>query len=188
MKGIVFTEFLDFAEARLGMAMVDRVIAAAHLPSGGAYTAVGTYPPGELFALVGGLAQSTGVPVATLVREFGEHLFARFVAMFPRFFIGIDSAFSFLERVDGVIHQEVRKLYPDAELPRFETTRTDDGRMRLVYRSERPLADLAEGLIRGCGRHFGSALSITRHELPADDGSAVCFDLACPTPTPQTTR
>jgi hypothetical protein len=36
---------------------------------------------------------------------------------------GIDDALDFLERVDKVIHVEVLKLYPDAMLPRFDTTR-----------------------------------------------------------------
>lgn len=43
MKGVVFTEFIEMVEGRFGLAMVDRIIEAAQLPSSGVYTAVGTY-------------------------------------------------------------------------------------------------------------------------------------------------
>jgi hypothetical protein len=188
MKGVVFTEFLDHAEARFGALVVERAIEAAELPSGGAYTAVGTYPTDELLALVRELSRETGVEAAVLVREFGERLFDRLAAMFPQFLTGVASAFDFLERVDGVVHVEVRKLYPDADLPSFRTERTADDGLRLEYRSERPLADLAEGLILGCARHFGTAIEIARAPLPMTSGYAVAFDLRCPTRTPATMR
>lgn len=51
MKGMVFTEFLDFVAARFGDDMVDDIVEASPLESGGAYTAVGTYSHGEMVAL-----------------------------------------------------------------------------------------------------------------------------------------
>lgn len=42
MKGLVFTEFLDFVAALRGGDMVDDVIDDCRLPNGGAYTALGT--------------------------------------------------------------------------------------------------------------------------------------------------
>ena len=55
MKGVVFTEFVEMVEARFGLPMLDRIIEAAQLPSGGAYSAVGTYDHGEMVQLVGAL-------------------------------------------------------------------------------------------------------------------------------------
>jgi len=52
------------------------------------------------------------------------------------------------------IHVEVRKLYPDAELPTFTCDTSTPGRLTMLYRSSRPFADLAEGLIAGCIAHF----------------------------------
>lgn len=188
MKGVVFTEFLDHAEARFGALVVDRAISAAELPSSGAYTTVGTYPTDELVVLVRELSQATGVAAGELMRDFGEYLFGRLAALFPHFLAGVATAFDFLERVDSVVHVEVRKLYPEAELPSFRTQRTAAGGLRLEYRSERPLADLAEGLIRGCARHFDTAVEVARAPLSAASGYAVAFELRCPTSTPATTR
>lgn len=42
MKGVVFTAFLEMVASQFSEDMVDDIIDAAQLPSGGAYTAVGT--------------------------------------------------------------------------------------------------------------------------------------------------
>ncbi len=43
MKGVVFTEFIEMVEDQFSADMVDDIIDDAQPPSGGAYTAVGTY-------------------------------------------------------------------------------------------------------------------------------------------------
>ena len=166
MKGIVFTEFLDMVETTISADMVDDVIEAARVPSGGAYTAVGTYDHKEMVSLVGALSEFSGNPVPALLHQFGRHLFGRFVVLYPVFFEGVENALEFLARVEGVIHEEVLKLYPDAELPRFEARWTGPGALTLVYRSPRHMGDLAHGLIEGCVAHFGDPVAIHRIALP----------------------
>lgn len=166
MKGIVFTEFLEMVEGRFSPDVVDRIIEEADLPNGGAYTSVGTYDYQELIRLVVRLGAAVGAPVPDLVRAFGRHLFRRFVALYPDFFAGVTSSFDFLSNVESVVHVEVLKLYPDAELPRFDCQATAEG-MTLTYTSRRPFADLAEGLILGCAEHFGEPIAVARQDDPA---------------------
>jgi hypothetical protein len=45
------------------------------------------------------------------------------------------------------------------------------------YRSTRPLADLAEGLIRGCIEYCGDPIRIHRADLPGTPGTATRFVL-----------
>ena len=162
MKGVVFTEFIEMVEDRLGPETADRIIEEARLASGGAYTAVGTYDYRELVALTRELSAATGQPGPELVREFGRHLFGRFAVAYPQFFAGVEDALSFLAGIEDHIHVEVHKLDPDAELPRFDCTRHGKDRLDLVYRSPRPFADFAEGLLVGCAEHFGEELEIAR--------------------------
>jgi len=162
MKGLVFNEFLDMVEHEHSLDMVDAVIADAALPHGGAYTAVGTYPAAEMGALVGALSRRTATPAPDLLRAFGQRAFGRFAEAYPEFFRGHDDALAFLENVEPVIHFEVRKLYPDAELPRLASEWMDGGVLRLTYRSPRCMADFAEGLIEGAAAHFGQCLSLSR--------------------------
>lgn len=173
MKGMVFTEFLEMVESKFSADMVDDIIEDSDLPSGGAYTAVGTYDHAELVAMVGALAQRSGLPVPALVHAFGLHLFGRFYALYPGFFEGTSNALDFLEGIETVIHTEVRKLYPDAQLPQFDCARSASG-LDMVYSSPRHFGDLAAGLIQGAVAHFGDAVSVNRHDLP--DG-AIRFEM-----------
>jgi hypothetical protein len=177
MKGIVFTEFLEMVEDRFSPAIADRIITAADLPSGGAYTAVGTYDHTELVRLVTRLSTETGITASDLVRAFGTHLFSRFATGYSQLFDGIGSVFAFLEGLEGYIHVEVRKLYPDAELPQFVCVIANPHTLTLTYQSVRPFADFAEGLLLGCIAHFDEPIDVHREDLPGVPGTAACFSL-----------
>ena len=177
MKGIVFTEFLEMVEDRFSADMVDDIIDDAQPPSGGVYTAVGSYSHAEMVDLVTALSGRCGVPVLDLVKTFGHHLYGRFALSHPQFFDGVPDAFQFLANIEEVIHPEVRKLYPDAELPRFQIGHRDAQRMELIYISPRHFEDLAEGLITGCLEHFGEAMRMTRETLGEGDARQERFVL-----------
>jgi hypothetical protein len=162
-------------EDRFSPEMADRIIEAAELPSGGVYTTVGTYDHREMIQLVSCLSEETRIPAPELVRSFGMHLFGRFHTMFPKYFEGVTSSFDFLQRIDHYIHVEVGKLYPDAELPSFEYDTSQPGCLHLTYRSSRPFAALAEGLIRGCVAHYGEVVDIAVEDLSDGTGTAARF-------------
>lgn len=176
MKGIVFTEFLEMVEDKFGFDIADKIVSEAVLPSGGVYTAVGTYDHAEMVSLVVNLSRESQLPVSDLLKAFGEHLFGRFVSGYGHFFQGVMSAFDFMAKIEDYIHVEVRKLYPDAELPSFQIKRPDENTLIMVYSSERGLADFAEGLILGCIAHFQESIEIIRENLK-DDNSFARFTL-----------
>ena len=177
MRGIVFTEFLEMVEARFTPDIADRMITAAALPSGGAYTAVGTYDYREIAQLVAQLSTLTDITVPELLHTFGSHLFSRFGETYPYLFIGMTSTFNFLRHIEDYIHVEVRKLYPDAELPTFACDTSTPGRLIMEYHSSRPFADLAEGLIAGCIAHFGESIVVHRENISHSPGTRVRFVL-----------
>jgi hypothetical protein len=155
MKGIVFTEFVGFVAEHFGEDTVDDIIDASALPSGGAYTSVGTYSHTEMATLCNALANRTGEPVPDLVRRFGTHLSHTFAREYPAFFPRDGDFFDFLTSIEGHIHVEVRKLYPDAELPSFEVQHRTATKLIIDYQSPRRMHHLAEGLILGTAREFG---------------------------------
>ena len=156
-------------EESISPEVADQMIEGCDLPSGGAYTAVGTYDHQEIVALVSKLSELTSTPVPALITAFGEYLFGRFYALYPQFFEGIDGAMDFLSRIEDVIHVEVRKLYPQAQLPTFDIERPSPDQLIMVYRSERHLGDLAEGLIRQCIVHYGESIDLSREDLDEPD-------------------
>lgn len=176
MKGIVFTEFLEMVENQYGYELVDQLLIESDLPSGGTYTAVGTYDHSEMGMLVTVLSQKTQIPSAELLRLYGRYMFGSFTRSYRLFVDRTDSAFGLLQSVQHHIHVEVRKLYPDAELPYFKIEQPAENQLRMYYESERKLADFAHGLIEGCLAHFGEEAVITKTNL-TEDGSRVLFDI-----------
>lgn len=165
MKGVVFSEFIEMVEEEFSPEIADAIIEESDLASGGMYTAVGTYEHEEMLTLVVKLSEKTGIAVPDLVNAFGRYLFERFFTLYPTFFDSVDGAFSFLETIEDHVHSEVRKLYHDVELPTFETRRPDDKSLIMEYRSRRPFADLALGLLNGCAAHYGEDVDIEETEL-----------------------
>jgi hypothetical protein len=177
MKGIVFTELLDMVEQNFGAAIIDDVLDDCDLESGGAYTSVGTYDHTELLQIVAGLSQHTGLSARDLVQKYGHYLFFRFHEIMPVFFEGVHSVFDFLETVHGTIHVEVKKLYPDANLPHFDTERKGDDVLIMVYKSHCPLADFAEGLMQGCIEFFEEDITIRSKDHNTQDEFCRVFTL-----------
>lgn len=177
MKGVVFVELIEMAETLLGEEAVDAVLDACPLSSGGAFTRVGNYPCSELIALVEAFAARSATPPEALQRRFGHWVMAHFARTYPNLLADHPDALTMLEAIEGEVHVEVRKLYPDAELPRFETARPAPGCLRMVYRSPRPLAAFCHGLIEACLDHFQTPGHVAAlGPLPGEPLSAL-FDI-----------
>lgn len=175
MKGVVFTELLDLVDEKFGPAVTERVLAACDLASGGAYTAVGTYDHAEVLQLVAALANETGVAGRDLVRAFGRHLFHRLIEFYPASVAGHTDPLAFAKTIQSHIHVEVRKLYPDAELPEVGWREVSDSEVRVTYQSTRPFADLCLGLLEGSVEHFGVPTEVVVEKF--DDPHAATFRL-----------
>lgn len=175
MKGIVFTEFFEFVEQEYSPVVLQRAIDAADVPSGGVYTATGTYPATEMTAIIGALSRHTGHSDGELLQGFGRSLFGVFAKGFPAMFEGVDNAFDFIASVEGYIHIEVRKLYPDAELPTLAVVHRTDHRCEVLYTSVRHMGSFCDGLLRGCLEHFGVRASIERVVEQTQPASVIRF-------------
>lgn len=177
MKGIIFSEFIEMVENEFSIEISNEIIDESSLPSGGAYTSVGTYDYHEMLQLVTKLSEKSGIPVEDLVLKFGIYLFGRFYELYPAVFDNIHDTFDFLGHVEGHVHMEVRKLYTDTELPSFETSLPDSQTMIMVYRSKRPFGLLALGLIRGCIKHFNENIDVHWQDLSSDGMGHARFTL-----------
>ena len=165
MLGIIFTSLIDMLEDKVSPEFADEVIVEANLTNDGAYTAVGYYPFEEMQKIVGILVQKTGKSANDLLRDFGYYLFGKLSTVHGDVLAGADDVLHMLEYLDGDIHVQVRKLYPDADLPRFTVISRTDSTMRLRYYSERELYPLAEGLMDGAAHYFDCELERETHQL-----------------------
>lgn len=177
MKGVVFVEMLSMAESLIGEDQVDEILDNVSLASDGAYCSVGNYPCSELMILVDAFSQHTGVPAADLQCTFGRWIFGKFSQAYGTFFEGKNDALMMLESIEGEVHLEVRKLYPDVELPTFATRRVDPFTLEMVYTSERPLVDFCRGMIEACMAHFSMPADIQQENFKAGDRFGARFNI-----------
>ena len=159
---MVFTEFFDMVRSAHSEDLVDDLLDTVPSSTGGAYTAVGTYDHAELVGYVAEYCKLTDTSVSDALFAFGHYLFGRFRAAYGGFFEGVNGSFEFLSRIEEVIHAEVLKLYPDAELPRFTVERHDGDYLILRYESVRHLEDLASGLIAGTIEYYQEEIQVSR--------------------------
>ncbi|MCG8337218.1 MAG: heme NO-binding domain-containing protein [Proteobacteria bacterium] len=169
MKGIVFVEYLQMVEEVFSEELAFEMITNCDLPSGGSYTRVGTYDFSEMQQMVGELSRLTEMPVNDLLNAFGKHLFGVFHKSYPQFFEAVSNSFEMLEQVHDVIHEEVKKLYPDAQLPSFAYNHPNEETLEMVYSSSRRLSPFALGLIQSCIAHFKEDIEVNVEALPDSD-------------------
>ncbi|AYA65913.1 heme NO-binding domain-containing protein [Alteromonas sp. RKMC-009] len=161
MLGIVFTTLVEMLEEKVSPEFADEVIVAANLENDGAYTSVGYYPFSEMQKLVGVLVEKTGKPAEELLHDFGYYLFGRLASAHGQVMAGRSGILDALSVLDNDIHVQVRKLYPDADLPTFKVLSKTDNTMLLEYYSTRELHSLAEGLMDAAADHFGQTIQRT---------------------------
>lgn len=176
MKGMVFRAFESFVEQRWPDKLADDMMSLHTLPSGGAYTTVGNYAHSEFLTMAVYIAEKTKTPIKSLVTDFGEVLFHRLATAHTQMVKSYKNPIELLAVIENVIHRDVRKLYDNTELPRFDVKEhTPEISIELEYTSARPFADLAHGLIWGCLDFYGvkEISSVTRHDVMQDGTRSV---------------
>ena len=160
MKGIVFNLLEQIVSRDYGEDTWDDLLDAAGL--GGSYTSLGSYDDADFFKLVGAASGALDLPPDDVVRWFGRSALPLFATTYPQLFAPHSSARTFVLTLNDIIHPEVRKLYPGADVPEFdfEHDPDGDGRLRMGYRSERKLCSFAEGLLEGAGAHYAERVTI----------------------------
>lgn len=174
MKGIVFTEFLDLVEDKFGLEMVDNIINSSQLESGGVYTSVGTYQFSEMLQLLKHLSANTNISIDDLLLVYAEHFFGVLEENYSGLLSTYKDPIEMLSSIENHIHIEVRKIYPDAELPTFEVLEKTDDTLIMIYKSSRAMHHFGLGLMNKTFEYFNSKATIVLEKLK-EDGTEVKF-------------
>lgn len=174
MKGIVFTEFLDLVEDKFGLEMVDNIIENSDLESNGVYTSIGTYKFSEMLQLLQHLSANTNISIDDLLLVYAEHFFSVLAQSYPGLIESYKDPIEMLASIENHIHIEVRKIYPDAELPTFQVLEKTENSLVMIYKSSRAMHHFGLGLMNKTFEHFNSTANIILEKIK-EDGTEVKF-------------
>ncbi|WP_417558693.1 heme NO-binding domain-containing protein [Mesoflavibacter zeaxanthinifaciens] len=174
MKGIVFTEFLDLVEDKFGLEMVDTIINQSELESQGVYTSVGTYKFSEMLQLLQNLSSNTSISTDDLLLVYAEHFFEVLKRNYSSLLETYNDPIEMLSSIENHIHVEVKKIYPDAELPTFMVLEKTNTSLTMIYKSSRAMHHFGLGLMNKTFEYFNSKASIVLEKIK-DDGTEVKF-------------
>ena len=152
MKGIVFNLLEETVRREYGEETWDALLEAAQLD--GVYTSLGNYSDHELTKLVAAASSALSLPPEAIVRWFGRSAVPLLFEKYSHFFESHRSVRSFLLTLNDIIHPEVRKIYPGADVPEFDFDTTSEHELVMEYSSPRKLCAFAEGLIEGAAVHY----------------------------------
>jgi len=81
---------------------------------------------------------------------------------YPKVFSPHTDARSFVLTLNGIIHPEVRKMYPGADVPNFDFDTSSPEFLVMNYYSKRRTCSFAEGLLQGAADHFRQRANISQ--------------------------
>lgn len=174
MKGIIFTELIEMMEDLMGLEFTNKVIEDARLENEGAYTAIGTYPPQDMFKIMASLSMHAGNTPESLMKSYGEYLFYRIIETHKKELTECCDTFSFLQKLNNIVKMEVLKLNPKATIPSIKAKLLDKSSMEVLYKSDQQMADLIHGIMSESAKHFRETINI-QQELLGGNGSRVKF-------------
>jgi len=157
MKGVVFNLLEEVVGRTHGADTWDALLDAAGLA--GTYTSLGSYPDEELGRLVLAASNALARSPAEVLRWFGQEAMPVLAERYPPFFRAHSSTRPFILSVNDIIHPEVRKVYPGADVPIFDFRDDTDGALLMGYQSSRKLCALAQGFVEGAAAHYGETLN-----------------------------
>ena len=157
MKGLIYTNFINYVEKRYDYELIDEALETLSLDSKGIYSPLGYYKFQELADLVGYVAKATGIEREQIIYGYGKFLFNILSEAHPEIVKQYKSALELLMYIEQHTHFEVQKLYPEVLLPNIKVKSINNGDViDLDYSSHRPLAWLFRGLVEGCLEHFSN--------------------------------
>tara|TARA_B100001059_G_scaffold122810_1_gene122728 strand:+ start:1893 stop:2435 length:543 start_codon:yes stop_codon:yes gene_type:complete len=177
MKGIVFTEFLELVENKFGLEMVDTIILNSNLKSNGVYTSVGTYSFSEMLQLLTHLSEKTGISIDDLLLIYAEHFFEVLKNNYPELLNAYTDPMEMISSIENHIHVEVKKIYPDAELPSFEIKEKTANSLIMIYTSSRAMHHFGLGLMKKTFEYFNVSSEIKLKKLNPQ-GTRVEFNIS----------
>lgn len=171
MKGVIFNLLEDLVRKEFGDGEWARVLQDADLD--GTFTSTTTYPDTALRRLIAEVGKRAQKTPGEALQWFGRHAMPLLHSIYPGFFDSQTSARSFVLTLNDIIHPEVRRQFPGAEVPWFDFDDSSPNELVVGYQSPRKLCLLAHGFIEGAADYYGEVVDVEQTQC-MHRGDAKC--------------
>lgn len=177
MKGIIFNLLGGYLTDRFGEDKYEEILSSCKLQSDDPFTMVSpaTYADADFGIIAAKAAEILKMSIPDLLREMGTHAMPKLAERYPGFFTDYDHPADFLKTASFIHEIEVKKLYKDADVPKFTIESETPEQMILSYNSKRRLCHLVEGLLTGLGNYYNIPLKVKQTECQISGGQQCVF-------------
>ncbi|WP_439879726.1 heme NO-binding domain-containing protein [Pontibacter sp. MBLB2868] len=127
------------------------------------------YPSHEIFAIMGCLAEMTNRPLSDVMEQYGEFIIPDLMLMYNKYVNPEWRTYQMLLHAEEAMHGAVRRADRSANPPRLLVIKKGANELIIDYHSERRMASVAVGIIRGIARYFDESDTVDiMHLTPVD--------------------
>ncbi|WP_135821873.1 heme NO-binding domain-containing protein [Halostella litorea] len=157
MHGIIHKSLKEYVEDRMSDGAWDALLDEAGIEPK-LYLPVSHYPDEEVTAIVTTIADNAGRSERAVQRDFGEFLAPELLDTFKAHVKDDWDTLDVLARLEA-IYEGIEQSSDDTSPPAVETARDGDT-VTVVYRSDRELCAMAEGIVHGVAADRGESVSV----------------------------
>lgn len=177
MKGMIFNIFEDFICENWSVELYEEIFSRCPLKTKEPFVGPKTYPDVDFIAILKKTCEILEVDVEEGLRAFGKFAFIKLQQKYPYLINDEAGARNFLLTLDSVIHAEIKKIYPEAELPGFSYQDLSESQLIMIYKSKKQLCSLVEGLLEGVADYFDTEIKVCQNKCVKKGDSECEFDL-----------
>jgi hypothetical protein len=158
LKGVVFNLLEELVRKEFGESEWHHVRQEADVDA--SFDSLTTYPDAELRKLVAAVAKRARITPGEALQWFGRYSMPLLATRYAALFDSQNSTRSFILTLNDIIHPEVMRRYPGADVPVFDFDTSVPDALTVGYQSPRKLCALAHGFIEGAADHYGEVVDV----------------------------
>lgn len=170
MHGFIFLQFKKFVQQKKGLQAWHALIQNSNV-SQDQFAATEIYPDEDIKSLIGTAAVTWNTPVSTLLEQLGFFLVPDLIDIYQMYINPVWRTLDLVEHTENSMHRAVRVSSPEATPPVLHVTRINANRLIVYYHSQRRMAPLAIGIIKGIATYYKEAdkIDIKMQEFGSGD-------------------
>jgi hypothetical protein len=124
-----------------------------------------------IFQRLRNLCDLINVSEKQFFEDFGKAVILCFVRDYHAYFSKYHTLTNFLDAVQSVMHEEVKRVHKDSNPPEISIRSIDKKEHILIYRSERNLPNLVKGMLSGLSNVYMTEIEIHSVNYMKEDDS-----------------